>query len=261
MNARDDLQRLVPRLRRYARAVLGDPGLADDCVERALTRVAADPPAPDDVAVGVFAAVHRVLLATPGPGADAAEGSVDLDMLEDEVHALDRLQRHVLLLNGLEGFAAADVARVVGIGADEVDPLLDAAYAALRGAQRGRVLVGRACAELDDALVRAVREAGHEVVGITAEPTALAADAARTAADVVLADLDRGEDVPCRAALAAVRALADVGCVVVTADAEVALHRLADTPVLVVSKPVDARLLSVAFAQALRAGSGAARCA
>ena len=255
MNARDDLERLVPRLRRYARAVLGDAGAADRCVGDALAEIAAAPPPPDALTLAGFRRVDAVLRSAPGSGAAADTALGDLDALDHEVHELADLDRHVLLLNGLERFEPADIARIVERTEAEVTARLEAAYAALEGERRARVLVCRGDPARGEPLDAVVRDAGHEVAGTASDGREAIRLVRETAADLLFADLDCASHAPCPAALDAVRALHDVGCVAVTDGADEAIARLADTAVVVVSKPVDARLLTVAFAHALRSAA------
>ncbi|MFP4360779.1 MAG: sigma factor-like helix-turn-helix DNA-binding protein [Alphaproteobacteria bacterium] len=253
MTARDELERVVPRLRRYARAVLGDAAAADRGVAAALADAVAAPPAPDDVTLGLFRRVHAALRAgrRRSGGAEAALG--ELAVLDEEVGELAELERNVLLLSALEGFDKAAIARIVEREEGEVEARLAAAYAALDGERRARVLVCPAEPAGGGPLVALVRAAGHEVVATARDGDEAIRRLRETAAELLFADLDRLDAAPGPAALEAVRALDDVGCVAVTEGVDDALARLADTAVVVIAKPVDARLLRVAFAHALRA--------
>ena len=251
MNPRDDLERVVPRLRRYARAVVGDAEAADRRVAAALADAVAAPPAPDDVTPELFRRVHTALRAERRPtgGDDAA--LVELAVLDEEVGELAELERHVLMLRGLEGFDVTAIARIVEREEGEVEARLAAAYAALEGGRRGRVLVCPVEPASSGPLVEAVGAAGHEVVGTARDGHDAIRRVRATSADLLLADLDHA---PCPAALDAVRALDDIGCVAITEGVDDALARLADSAVVVIAKPVDARLLRIAFAHALRTG-------
>jgi DNA-directed RNA polymerase specialized sigma24 family protein len=250
MTARRDLERVVPRLRRYARAVVPDPAVADACVAHALARVADVPPAPGDLTLSLFRHVHDAL---PGRSSTDEDGAIgDLDILDGGVRELGEVERRVLLLNGLEGFARAEIAHIVDRSEGEVTARLDAAYAALQGRDRGRVLLCHGDPAEDERLRDLVRNAGHEVVATAPDGREAIRLVRESSADLLLVDLDCPNHAPCPAALAAVRALDDVGCVAVTEGVDEALSRLADTAAVVISKPVDARLLSVAFAHALR---------
>ena len=252
MNARDDLALIVPRLRRYARAVIGHAESADRRVGEALEAVAAAPPAPDAVTVASFRELRRALRATPPvPGGGGALD--EFAAVDEKVRELAALDRDVLLLHALERFEPDAIARIVERDGAEVNRRLDAAYAALAGGRRGRVVVCAGDPAGAGPLIEAVRDAGHDVVDTTPDGDAALRRVRGADADLLFADLDCGEHAPCPSAVEAVRALDDVGCVAVTTGVDEALAQLADTAVVVISRPVDARVLSVAFAHALRA--------
>jgi len=254
MNPRDDLERVVPRLRRYARAVVGDAEAADRRVAAALADAVAAPPAPDDVTPELFRRVHTALRAERRPTGGDEAALVELAVLDEEVGELAELERHVLMLRGLEGFDVTAIARIVEREEGEVEARLAAAYAALEGGRRGRVLVCPVEWASGGPLVEAVRAAGHDVVGTACDGHEAIRRVRATSANLLLADLDGLDHAPCPAALGAVRALDDIGCVAITEGVDDALARLADSAVVVIAKPVDARLLRIAFAHALRTG-------
>lgn len=129
----------IPRLRRYARALLGDRAAADDLVqdtlERAWSRI-------DQWRVGsdlrawLFGIMHNLrvdqLRRPPPPTRPVEEGDCDLPTrptqtdgleLKDLESALNQLpdeQREVVLLVALEDMAYADIAAMLGIPAGTV---------------------------------------------------------------------------------------------------------------------------------------------
>lgn len=126
----------IPALRRYARALCGDAGLADDlvqdCLERALSRLftwrrgAAMRPWLFTILRHVWIDELRRRNARPEVGGmdDALEaaavpaGQVDRLAVRDLAAALAMLapeQREVVLLVGLEGLSYAEVAEVTGV--------------------------------------------------------------------------------------------------------------------------------------------------
>ena len=134
MSRREAVAAEIPRLRRYARALLGDDGEADDLIqdtlERALARLQQWREG-DNPRKWLFSILHNlhidgvrrksrrpphVGLESVGvdqsaPGVDGASGR-DIDT------ALQRLsgeQRQVVLLVGLEGLTYAETAEVLGI--------------------------------------------------------------------------------------------------------------------------------------------------
>jgi RNA polymerase sigma-70 factor, ECF subfamily len=139
MDIRDELMDHIPRLRRYARALIRNQELADDLVqdtlERALGRTGLFE-AGTDLRAWLFTIMHNVFAnQTRKASARALHVSVDdeniaesefavpavqtrsLEM-RDLDYALQRLpqdQREVLLLVGLEEMSYADVASTLGI--------------------------------------------------------------------------------------------------------------------------------------------------
>lgn len=135
MTETEQIAALIPRLRRYARALLGDPGAADDLVqdtlERAWRKAALWRPG-TDLRAWLFAIMHNLFvnqvrartkdreisLEEAGlertASADASSGTQLLDLAS----ALARLppeQREVLLLVGLEELTYREVAHVLGV--------------------------------------------------------------------------------------------------------------------------------------------------
>jgi RNA polymerase sigma-70 factor (ECF subfamily) len=124
----------IPRLRRYARALLGDDGEADDLIqdtlERALTRIHQwrDGETPRR---WLFSILHNLYVDTlrrksrrpPHVGLDSvgadhsqpsADGASGRD-IDQALQLLSREQREVVLLIGLEGMSYAEAAYVLEI--------------------------------------------------------------------------------------------------------------------------------------------------
>lgn len=145
---------VIPRLRRYARALLRDENAADDlvqdCLERAIARwhQRRDD---GDARSWLFAILHNLAInhlrqasrrgrvvpveeAGPGTLARPPEQETAIHRA-DIMAALDRLsedQRSVLLLVGVEDFAYADAARVLDIPVGTVMSRLSRGRARLR---------------------------------------------------------------------------------------------------------------------------------
>lgn len=158
MNVRDGLMDHVPRLRRYARALINNRELADDLVQDTLERALrnAGQFQPDtDLRAWLFTIMHNVYVNQVRKASTrAVHVSVDDDVQEAEFavagnqsqslevrdldYALQRLpddQREVVLLVGLEEMSYADVALALGVPIGTVMSRLS------RGRERLRALM------------------------------------------------------------------------------------------------------------------------
>ena len=133
MSASQDLVAHIPRLRRYARALTRDANLADDLVqdtlERALLKLDLWRPA-SDLRAWLFTLMHNIHVnrvrsrRPPGVALEeafdvaASDGPMDAMAVLDLHAALMRLPeelRAVVLLVGLEQFAYAEAAGILGL--------------------------------------------------------------------------------------------------------------------------------------------------
>ena len=125
----------IPHLRRYALALLGDRDkandLVQDCLERGLSRWHLW--RPGNLRAWLFTIMHninanarrraaRAPASVPIEVADVAaavppgqEDGLNLAVLQRALTALPEEQRAVLLLVGLEGFAYAEAAKILGV--------------------------------------------------------------------------------------------------------------------------------------------------
>ncbi len=144
----------IPRLRRYARALLGDRAAADDLVQDTLERAWSRHAlwrAGSDLRAWLFSIMHNLRvdqLRRPNPpthslGEDDFEVPIratQSDRLEvmdlaSALHQLPDEQREVLLLVALEGSSYAEIASLLGIPAGTVMSRL------ARGRERLRLLM------------------------------------------------------------------------------------------------------------------------
>jgi len=144
----------IPRLRRYARALLrGNPGAADDlvqdCLERALSRLHLWRRG-SDLRAWLFTLMHNVyvnqlrrsgrevaLEELPDPPVDAESGHGHLGDIERALGLLQPDQREILLMVTLEGLSYREVATVLGIPEGTVMSRLARARERLRRALDG----------------------------------------------------------------------------------------------------------------------------
>jgi RNA polymerase sigma-70 factor (ECF subfamily) len=130
----DELIQHIPRLRRYARALARDPARADDLVQDTLERALAklDLWRPDsDLRAWLFTLMHNLFVNQTRSSSShtlceldeavdvpVSGGQAEALAVRDIHAALVKLppeQREVMLLVGLEQFAYADAARILGV--------------------------------------------------------------------------------------------------------------------------------------------------
>ena len=152
MPSREDIVEILPRLRRYARALVGDAERADDlvqdCVERALSRWHLWRE-PHDLRAWLFTIMHNihanaVRRVVRGPGfvdiehaSGAATPADQIDRIAlgevlGRLYALPEAQRAVVLLVALEGMTYDEVARILDIPVGTVMSRLSRAREKLR---------------------------------------------------------------------------------------------------------------------------------
>ena len=157
---RQQLLTTIPRLRRYARSLVFEPGAADDLVQTALERALAHWHQFDqrrDILVWVLSIAHnahmderrrhaRQVSVDPkslqdGPGSPAATGQHDLGLRLDLLAALAQLtveQREPLLLVSVEQLTYAECAEVLHIPVGTVMSRVSRARTALRALLEGQ---------------------------------------------------------------------------------------------------------------------------
>lgn len=159
MHATPDLIEHLPRLRRYARALTGDVTRADDLVqdtlERAWLKLDLWQPG-SDLRAWLFTLMHNVFLnqlrsyRPPDSALDEAldiavsGGQMEALATRDIQAALARLpeqQRAVMLLVGLEQFAYAEAAQILGVPVGTVMSRLSRARGQMRQMLAGESVV------------------------------------------------------------------------------------------------------------------------
>lgn len=155
MGDTQDIVKLIPRLRRYARALLGDRAAADDLVQDTLERALAKLRLyrrGTDLRAWLFTVMHNVYvnqLRAARPLAPLEEdmpelarsareaGALDLRDLERALRRLPPEQREVLLLVALEELSYDEAARALGIPIGTVMSRLSRAREKLRAMLAG----------------------------------------------------------------------------------------------------------------------------
>jgi len=152
---------LIPRLRRYARALVGERARADDLVQDTLERAWVKLHlfrAGTDLRAWLFTVMHNVYVnqiraaremveldeaALEGISADPQGDRLDMRDLERALHRLPAEQRQVLLLVALEDMSYDEAARALGVPIGTVMSRLSRARERLRALMYGLPLAAK----------------------------------------------------------------------------------------------------------------------
>ena len=242
---------LLPGLRRYALALIGDQVRADAAVELCLERLLADQGAlaAASLRVATFRlfdryyaeAVAAVWASAAAPGSDGLPAA--LERLPPE-------QRKALLLVTIEGFSHAEAGAVLGVSTDTVGGLVLAARESLRRALSLRVLVIEDEPVVAMSIAHILSHMGHEVCGIAHTQRDAVARARASMPGLILADVRLRDGDNGIATVRAIRRHQPVPVIFVTGHAnDLVAQDL--RPALVVGKPFTPRTLEAAVRRVL----------
>jgi CheY-like chemotaxis protein len=250
--AREDVERLLPDLRRFAKMMCGEGATADRCVGAALKRLLRgdDPLGAGPPHQRLFAALVRELPA----GGPHPDGAGFRHVLEARIAALPDASRRLLLLTELIGLDLDAAAAALGLATVDAARLRAAARVELVAQPSSRVLIIEDDAVTAISLADILEELTHDVVGIVGT-RAQAESAARSQhPGLVLADLELADGVSGLRAAAAIRRASEVPVVFVTGRPE-RLPATAPRLSLVV-KPFEPEMIALATAHALATAKG-----
>lgn len=260
-----EVARHLPYLRRYARAILGDPERGDAtvraCLESLLPR--ASELEPGDVKLRLYQALHH--LWAQGEGAMMAEPAPGLmenqTIVAARVGHLSPTKRQILVLTVLEGFSVEQAAAVMGLSVPAAAALLGQAKEELRTQRASRVLIieDEPIIALD--IAATVQQSGHTVVGIASTHRDAVEAAGRETPELILADIQLADDSSGLEAVQEILRDRYVPVVFITAFPERLLTGARPEPTFLITKPFDADTLRVSISQALSAGMGRAHVA
>ncbi len=250
-----EIGRLLPYLRRYARAVTGDQARGDGDVATALAGVAREAAlgAVPDYRLALYRALHRTWSGL-GAGGEA-EGGLDLlegnMALETRLHELAPAFRQALLLVTLEEFDRSEVAAIMALDEDAVEALLAEAKAELRRQPPSRVLVVEDEPVIALDIATTLEGNGHTVVGIATTHRQAVNMSRQHRPDLILADIRLADESSGLEAVHEILREADLPVVFVTAYPERLLTGTRPEPTFLVTKPFDPDTLDITISQAL----------
>jgi CheY-like chemotaxis protein/DNA-directed RNA polymerase specialized sigma24 family protein len=253
MSVSHDIVRLLPYLRRYARALTGSQETGDQYVRLCLEAILAEPErikSASDLRVELFAVFHDawdiVDSAIPLP-----EGAENEEGLHRQLAALPSIERQVLLLIALERFSTAEAARILDLDEADVVKKLDVARQELRRQATTRVLIIEDEPVIAMDIAGIVESLGHEVVGVAARQAEAVELARKHQPGLVLADVQLQDGDSGIVTVQEIMRSMDAPVIFVTGFPERLLTGDRVEPAFIVTKPFDPETLKVAIVQAL----------
>lgn len=236
MQSAERIEKLVPYLRRYARAATGDVTIGDACVERVLERLIKQ---------------SRELNA----GLDEINQARVFKMLDEELHALTTSQtakaRRALLLIAVEDLPRNVVRQILNVSDPELEKLLVIAEAEFAASTATSLLIVEDEPLISAQLKRLAESLGHTVVGIaTTADEAIAIGKAKSL-DLILCDINLADGSQGTDAITAMDLNENVPVVFITAYPEKYLSTTNAGPSYLITKPFDAEYVKAVIGHAL----------
>jgi DNA-directed RNA polymerase specialized sigma24 family protein len=241
--------RQAPYLRRFARALTGAQETGDGLVQAMMERLLQGE-AQLDEAMGLRPALYHVLLSTwraidgRAVGGPASAADQRLQVLSPE-------RRAALLLVNMEGFDAAEAARIMELPIEGFSAQLAKAEADVEAQLATDVLIieDEPIIALD--LTRLVRELGHRVVGVAATRREASGLADQSRPGLVLADIRLADGSSGMDAAADILKTIDVPVIFITAFPEHLLTGEGPEPAFLITKPFREETVKAMIGQAL----------
>jgi CheY-like chemotaxis protein len=260
MSVSHDVVRLLPYLRRYARALTGSQSTGDEYVRLCLEAILAEPARiknAADLRVELFAVFHDAwdIVDSAIP---EAEGGVEQTGINRQLAALPSVERQVLLLIALERFSTAETARILDLEEADVVRKLDAARQELRRQATTKVLIIEDEPVIAMDVAGIVESLGHEVVGVAGRQAEAVELARKHQPGLVLADVQLQDGDSGILTVQEIMQSMDAPVIFVTGFPERLLTGDRVEPAFIVTKPFDPETLKVAIVQALSFATPAA---
>jgi DNA-directed RNA polymerase specialized sigma24 family protein/CheY-like chemotaxis protein len=253
MSVSQDIVKLLPYLRRYARALTGSQQTGDQYVRIAIEAIIAEPDRmknATDLRVELFRVFHDAWgIFDRAIPADRVNGTDE--PLGQQLAALPSIERQVLLLVSLEGFTTAEAAKILELDESEIVEHLNAARGELRRQTSTRVLIIEDEPVIAMDIQSIVESLGHVVIGIAARQAEAVALAQTHRPGLVLADVQLQDGDSGIITVQEILRAMDAPVIFVTGFPERLLTGDRVEPAFIITKPFDPETLKVAIGQAL----------
>lgn len=238
MGVADELERELPYLRRYARAVTGRSERGDELIERVVEHlVQTDTPNADRLAL--FTLLDKVI-------ADYAA-----DEPSTEIAALSAGPRRALLLTSMESFSKEQAALIMDVPSETITAFLEQAERELQASLATDVFVIE-----DEPLVAAhiaqiASQMGHTVIGQAVTHESAVAACLNNPPRLLLADVQLADGSSGAEAAYEIRQTHDIPVIFITAYPQTMLLGSEGEPAYLIPKPFRPDMVKAVISQAL----------
>lgn len=245
--------KLLPYLRRYARALTGDQHTGDRYAAATLEALLADRSVFDQGMthkVALFHAFHRIWSSLGEPVGTAESGPAQ--RAQAHLKRLTPNTREALLLRTIEEFSREEIALIMDREISEIDHLLTVAAREMEEAITGKIMVieDEAIIALD--LQTIIAEMGHGITGVAATRSEAVRLAREERPDLILSDIQLADGSSGIDAVNEILAAAQqVPVIFITAFPERLLTGERPEPAFVITKPYSEEQVRSAISQAM----------
>ena len=245
--------RLLPYLRRYARALTGSQKTGDAYAAATLESIISDRSifdGPSSSKVALFKVFHAIWTSAGAP----IEGKESGIAARAQAH-LSKLTpntREALLLSTIEEFSPSEIAEIMEVDRDEVSHFLSVAHKEIEDGLSGRILVieDEAIIALD--LQNIIADMGHAITGVARTHQGAVALAGKERPDLILSDIQLADGSSGIDAVNDILQTAgEIPVVFITAFPERLLTGDRPEPAFVITKPYSEKQIQLAVSQAM----------
>ena len=248
-----EIAQILPYLRRYARAIIGEQRQGDVEVQHCLERLLADQAGSHALPLRLFMfrTLTRCWHDVPDLCAPRESTMANGAILDRRVRDIAPLRRQALVLSMLEGFDIGEIAQVLEVPTAEAEQLLRQAKIDLRDQRPTRIMI------IEDEPIIALDLAGicehngHQVVGFATTRSEAVEKAKQERPGLILADIQLADDSSGIDAITDILEHMTVPVIFITAFPQRLLTGQRSEPTFLITKPFDADTLAVSISQAL----------
>jgi DNA-directed RNA polymerase specialized sigma24 family protein/CheY-like chemotaxis protein len=249
----------LPYLRRYARALTGSQATGDAFVRATLEAALADTDLKSSLEGGrvpLYKAFNKVWSSAylEVPESEGGSRSHE-DAATGRLRAITPLNRQALLLTTLEDFSMDEAGEIMGLGAGEVEALVQEAVEEIDRETATSVLIIEDEPLISMQLEDLVTSLGHEICGTAATRSQAQQVVAERTPGLVLADIQLADGSSGLDAVDDILAIGSVPVIFITAYPERLLTGDRPEPTYLVTKPFQEQTVRAAISQALFFGS------